>query len=108
MVTISSLFFAAAAAVGAFAAPSEEPMSKRQTLTRSEEGWNNGYFYSFWTDNQGSVSYTNGAGGHYSSQWSGNGNWVGGKGWNPGTDRYDTLLSLSITLAPPASGDLRH
>lgn len=89
MVAISSLFLAAAAAVVAVAAPGELPgMHKRQTLTSSQTGTHNGYYYSFWTDGAGNVRYTNEAGGQYSATWSGNGNWVGGKGWNPGTARY--------------------
>ncbi|RAL58060.1 hypothetical protein DID88_009668 [Monilinia fructigena] len=31
------------------------------------------------------VTYTNGALGEYNVRWSGNGNFVGGKGWNPGS-----------------------
>ncbi len=89
MVAFSSLFLAATAAVAAVAAPGEMPgMSKRQTLTSSATGTHDGYYYSFWTDGQGNVKYTNGAGGQYSSSWSGNGNWVGGKGWKPGAARY--------------------
>ena len=92
MVNFSSLFLAASAAVAAVAAPGEMPgmsmMSKRQTLTSSSTGESGGYYYSFWTDGAGSVKFTNGAGGQYSSQWSGNGNWVGGKGWRTGAARY--------------------
>ena len=47
-------------------------------------GFNSGYFFSFWSDGQGSVTYNNLAGGSYSSQWNNVGNFVGGKGWNPG------------------------
>ncbi|CAG7853245.1 Endo-1,4-beta-xylanase A Short=Xylanase A; AltName: Full=1,4-beta-D-xylan xylanohydrolase A; AltName: Full=22 kDa xylanase; AltName: Full=Xylanase X22; Flags: Precursor [Serendipita indica DSM 11827] len=37
---------------------------------------------------KGAVTYTNGAAGSYGVVWSGNaGNWVGGKGWNPGSTR---------------------
>jgi endo-1,4-beta-xylanase len=90
MVNFSSLFLAATAAVLAVAAPGELPgMSKRQTLTSSATGTNNGYYYSFWTDGASDVSFTLGAGGQYSSKWSNNkGNWVGGKGWSTGTSRY--------------------
>jgi endo-1,4-beta-xylanase len=90
MVAISSLFLAATAAVVAVAAPGELPgmdINKRQTLTSSATGTHNGYYYSFWTDGGPNVRYTNEAGGQYSVTWSGNGNWVGGKGWNPGTSR---------------------
>lgn len=90
MVAFSSLFLAASAAAMAVAAPSEQPgMSlKRQTLTSSATGTNNGFYFSFWTDGAGTISYTNKAAGEYAVTWSGNaGNWVGGKGWNPGAAR---------------------
>lgn len=88
MVAFSSLFLAASAAVAAVAAPGELPgLTKRQTLTSSATGTHNGYYFSFWTDGGPNVRYTNEAGGQYSVTWSGNGNWVGGKGWNPGTAR---------------------
>ena len=47
-------------------------------------GINSGFFFSFWSDGQGSVTYNNLAGGSYNSQWNNVGNFVGGKGWNPG------------------------
>ncbi|KAK4657550.1 hypothetical protein QC762_213730 [Podospora pseudocomata] len=89
MVTLSSLLVAAATvATGVFAAPGELPgLAKRQTYTTSATGTHNGYYFSFWTDGGPNVRYTNEAGGQYSVSWSGNGNWVGGKGWNPGTAR---------------------
>jgi len=56
--------------------------------TPSSTGTSGGYYYSFWTDGAGSVTYTNGGGGQYSVSWSGGqGNFVGGKGWNPGAAR---------------------
>lgn len=72
---------------GALAKPVGE-LAVRQGGTPSSTGTHNGFYYSFWTDGQATVTYTNGEGGSYSVEWSGNaGNWVGGKGWSPGGPR---------------------
>ena len=49
--------------------------------TQSSTGTHNGFYYSFWTDNGGTVNYQNGAAGSYSVNWQNCGNFVGGKGW---------------------------
>jgi hypothetical protein len=59
----------------------------QQCLTSSQTGTNNGFYYSFWTDGGGSVSFCLQSGGRYTSQWSNVGNWVGGKGWQTGSRR---------------------
>ena len=59
----------------------------QQCLTSSQTGTNNGFYYSFWTDGGGSVSFCLQSGGRYTSQWSNVGNWVGGKGWQTGARR---------------------
>lgn len=51
----------------------------------SVTGIHNGYYYSWWTDGGATTTYSNGPGGQYSVKWSGKGNLVGGKGWNPGS-----------------------
>lgn len=61
-----------------------ENLSKRNG-TPSETGTNNGCYYSFYTDGGGDVVYTNEAGGEYNVVWTDSGDFVAGKGWNPGS-----------------------
>lgn len=52
------------------------------------------YYSTNWSDGTAKAKYTNGAGGLFSVTWSGNkGNFVCGKGWNPGSSRYENSLS---------------
>lgn len=96
MVSFSSLFLAATALVGALAAPTNTSEHESQLSARggtpSSAGWHNNFYYSWWTDNGAQATYTNGNAGSYSLSWSGNGNLVGGKGWNPGVSGYESRL----------------
>jgi endo-1,4-beta-xylanase len=107
MVSFSSLLLATSAIAGVFAAPAvEAPLTPRTGLsllasrsgTPSGTGTNNGYYYSWWTDGGAAATYTNGPGGQYSITWGTGGNLVGGKGWNPGSARYDDSSSLQLSL----------
>jgi endo-1,4-beta-xylanase len=53
--------------------------------TASQTGTNNGFYCSFWTSGSMYVTYSNGAGGAYTVDWQGNGDFIAGKGWNPGS-----------------------
>ncbi|KAI8942690.1 NAD(P)H-dependent D-xylose reductase (XR) [Plenodomus lindquistii] len=103
MVSFTSLITAVVAATGALAAPATDvsvrssgDLVARQS-TPNAEGTHNGCFYSWWTDGGSKVTYTNGNAGSYSVTWGSGGNFVGGKGWNPGSAR---TITYSGTYKP--------
>lgn len=55
-----------------------------QTINNNGTGTNNGFYYSLYTSS-GSATMTLGSAGNYSISWSGVGDVVGGKGFNPGS-----------------------
>ncbi|TEA22086.1 Endo-1,4-beta-xylanase B [Colletotrichum sidae] len=105
MVSFSSLLVAFTAATGAFALPGDH-LFKRQS-TPSSTGTHNGYYYSWWTDGGSQVTYTNGPGGQYSVNWQSGGNFVGGKGWNPGGPSVRDYIVENFGTYNPSSGATR-
>jgi endo-1,4-beta-xylanase len=93
MVAFSSVLLALGSVAAVLASPvniTEREPNFLNLITRQTQpgtGTHNGFFYSYWTDGRGSIQYKNEAGGKYSATWSNVGNWVGGKGWNPGGPR---------------------
>lgn len=87
MVAFTSILAASAAFAGASAAALGQDLDKR-TLTTSGTGTSGGYYYSFWVSGS-DVTYANGADGKYAVSWtSGTDNFVAGKGWSLGAERY--------------------
>lgn len=79
------------------------PPQESQLLPRgiaAGNGQHDGYFYSFWTDGGGEVSYQNHARGSYSVTWKNCSNFYGGKGWSPGA--IDRNISFSANTFEPA------
>jgi len=94
MPSLTSLFIgilSVASAVAAFPFNATElfasDLETRQTITSSQTGYNNGYYYSFWNAGGGTVQYQNLAQGEYKVVWQNCNNFVAGKGWNPGGPR---------------------
>lgn len=85
MIFPKHFFLAFSAIASVLAMPGD--YNKRQTITTSQTGTNNGYYYSFWTNGGGTVDYTNGAAGEYSVSWQNCGDFTSGKGWSTGSAR---------------------
>jgi hypothetical protein len=90
MVCFTALFSLASAIAGVVALPAADftaPHNLAERSTPNETGVSGGYYYDFYSNSGGSVNFTYGAAGQYSVQWSDAGDFFGGKGWNPGSNR---------------------
>ncbi|RMX79665.1 hypothetical protein D0869_08141 [Hortaea werneckii] len=105
MLSLSKLGLLGSLATATVLADNASPMEKRQNvITSSQTGTTDGFYWSFWTDTEGNAQMTNGAGGEYSVEWSGDsGNFVAGKGYNPG--RTDPI-SYTADFNPQGNGYL--
>lgn len=90
MLKISLAICLCAISAEVFAAPSDaaSKLGKRQSITTSSTGTSGGYYYEFWTNGGGEVTYTNGDDGEYSVTWVDCGDFTSGKGWNPGSAQW--------------------
>jgi endo-1,4-beta-xylanase len=112
MVSFKSLLLAATAVTSVLGRPfdfldqdngnSTETLEKRQ-VTGNSEGYHNGYFYSWWSDGGGQATYTMLEGSRYQVSWRNTGNFVGGKGWNPGSGR---TINYGGSFNPSGNGYL--
>ena len=87
MVAFSSLLLAVTGAVSIPGAPVSKASTSLDKRTDPGTGNNNGFYYSFYNAGGGTVAYTNGAGGSYTTDWTDCNNFVAGKGWSPGSAR---------------------
>ncbi|KAL2259934.1 hypothetical protein VTK26DRAFT_6235 [Humicola hyalothermophila] len=105
MVSFRSLLLTA---TGVLALPSGPDQLKNgqflgRDTTPNSEGVHDGYFYSFWSDGEGTVNYQNGDKGNYNVTWQECGNFYGGKGWNPGEAR---TINFNGTFTTSGNGYL--
>ncbi|KAJ3032786.1 hypothetical protein HDV00_007158 [Rhizophlyctis rosea] len=82
---------------------STAPSKVRRAVPPNATGTSGGYYYSFWSDGGGSITETLGSGGSYSVSWTNAGNFVFGKGWNPGGPKS---VTYSGTFNSPGNGYL--
>jgi len=93
----------AAAALVCAAGFCVSPAYAQTCIGSPQTGTNNGNYFSFWKDSPGTVNFCMYAGGRYTSNWSGINNWVGGKGWQTGSNH---TINYSGSFNSPGNGYL--
>lgn len=89
MVAFSSLIAATAAVAGVAAAVAKGDSLHKRLTTSSTGTASDGFYYSFWTEESTGVDYEDGSDGKYSVTWESSSiDFVAGKGWATGSDRY--------------------
>jgi len=74
-----------------------------ETITSNQTGTHDGYFYSFWTDAEGTVEMTLGTAGNYELDWTDTNSTVCGLGWETGARRN---VEYDATFDPGSNGYL--
>ncbi|KAK4222312.1 family 11 putative glycoside hydrolase [Podospora fimiseda] len=111
MVSFKSLLLAATAVTSVLGRPFDfldedngnSTALEKRAVTPNSEGYHNGYFYSWWSDGGGDATYTMLEGSRYKVDWRNTGNFVGGKGWNPGNGR---TINYGGSFNPQGNGYL--
>lgn len=89
MVAFSSLIAATAVVAGVSAAVAKGDSLHKRLTTSSTGTASDGFYYSFWTEESTGVDYEDGSDGKYSVTWESSSiDFVAGKGWATGSDRY--------------------
>ena len=99
MVSVKTLVVSALAATLCTCSALPSVTGLRKRITNSGSGIDSdGFYWNLWTDGTKGLNYENGPDGSYTATW-GNGtqNFIGGKGWNPGTrDRNITYSAADF------------
>ncbi|WP_246022871.1 glycoside hydrolase family 11 protein [Halosimplex halophilum] len=74
-----------------------------ETITSNQTGTHDGYFYSFWTNAEGTVTMTLGTAGNYELEWNDTNSTVCGLGWETGARRN---VEYDATFDPGSNGYL--
>jgi len=74
---------------------SPQPLPPRNLALSPGSGTHSGFFYTYWTDGGGAVSYANKNEGAYAVSWKNCSNFFGGKGWGPAESKTDRTISYS-------------